>query len=159
MKITIVSVGKIKEKFYKNAISEYEKRMLSYAKLEMITLKDEKVPQSLSEKSMEQVKQIEGNRILNALQSEAFIVVLDKAGKNMDSVEFSKKIQDLAIRGKSHIVFVIGGSLGLSSEVVCRADLLLSFSDMTFPHQLMKVILLEQIYRAFKIAKGEAYHK
>ncbi len=159
MKVTIVSVGKIKEKFYKNAVAEYEKRMSAYAKLEMITLKDEKAPQSLSEKEQAQVKQIEGDRIIAVLKDDAVVVVLDRCGKNMDSVEFSKWIENLAIRGKSHIIFVIGGSLGLSDEVISKADMVLSFSKMTFPHQLMKVILMEQIYRGFKIAKGEAYHK
>ncbi len=159
MKITIISIGKIKEKFYKNAVLEYEKRISAYAKLDMIVLKDEKAPANLSEKSMEQVKVVEGKRIIESLREDSFVIVLDKFGTQMDSVNFSKKIQDLGIRGKSHLSFVIGGSLGLSKEVISRADLLLSFSDMTFPHQLMKVILLEQIYRAFKIAKGEIYHK
>ncbi len=159
MKISIVSVGKIKEKFYKSAISEYAKRMSAYAKLNFVELKDEKAPQNLSDKQMLQVKDVEGDRICDAIESSAYVIALDKGGKQLDSITFSKTIQRLGVSGNSHITFVIGGSLGLSDKVLERADYVLSFSEMTFPHQLMKVILLEQIYRAFKIARGETYHK
>ncbi len=159
MKINIISVGKIKEKFYTDAVAEYNKRMSAFAKIKFIELKDERIPNHLSDKFALQIKNIEGDRICSAIDEATYTIVLDKGGKSLDSIAFSKKIQSIIIGGKSHISFVIGGSLGLSQDVLNRADYILSFSEMTFPHQLMKVILMEQIYRAFKISSGGTYHK
>ena len=159
MKITICCVGKVKEKFYVQAIEEYSKRLSRYCKLEIIEVQDEKTPDNASENLNLQIKQKEGERILSAIKEDAYVCALAIEGKMLDSVELSQKIDRLGIEGKSNIVFVIGGSLGLSKEVLDRADYYLSFSKMTFPHQLMRVILLEQIYRSYRIIKGEPYHK
>ncbi len=159
MKITILCVGKVKEKFYVQAIEEYSKRLSRYCKLEIIEVQDEKTPDNASENLNLQIKQKEGERILAAIKDDAYVCALAIEGKMLDSVELSQKIDRLGIEGKSNIVFVIGGSLGLSKEVLDRADYYLSFSKMTFPHQLMRVILLEQIYRSYRIIKGEPYHK
>ncbi|MCI6163790.1 MAG: 23S rRNA (pseudouridine(1915)-N(3))-methyltransferase RlmH [Lachnospira sp.] len=159
MKITICCVGKVKEKFYVQAIEEYSKRLSRYCKLEIIEVQDEKTPDNASENLNLQIKQKEGERILSAIKDDAYVCALAIEGKMLDSVELSQKIDRLGIEGKSNIVFVIGGSLGLSKEVLDRADYYLSFSKMTFPHQLMRVILLEQIYRSYRIIKGEPYHK
>lgn len=159
MKITICCVGKVKEKFYVQAIEEYSKRLSRYCKLEIIEVQDEKTPDNASENLNLQIKQKEGERILAAIKDDAYVCELAIEGKMLDSVELSQKIDRLGIEGKSNIVFVIGGSLGLSKEVLDRADYYLSFSKMTFPHQLMRVILLEQIYRSYRIIKGEPYHK
>lgn len=159
MKVTVISVGKIKEDFFQKAILEYGKRLSSYCDIKYVQVKDEKAPETMSEKEKEMVMEIEGKRILSTLTGQAYVIVLDRAGKMMDSIEFSQRIDWLALHGKSHINFVVGGSLGLSTAVLKRANETLSFSKMTFPHQLMKVILLEQIYRAFRISRGEAYHK
>lgn len=159
MKITICCVGKVKEKFYVQAIEEYSKRLSRYCKLEIIEVQDEKTPDNASENLNLQIKQKEGERILSAIKDDAYVCALAIEGKMLDSVELSQKIDWLGIEGKSNIVFVIGGSLGLSKEVLDRADYYLSFSKMTFPHQLMRVILLEQIYRSYRIIKGEPYHK
>ena len=159
MKITICCVGKVKEKFYVQAIEEYSKRLSRYCKLEIIEVQDEKTPDNASENLNLQIKQKEGERILSAIKDDAYVCALVIEGKMLDSVELSQKIDRLGIEGKSNIVFVIGGSLGLSKEVLDRADYYLSFSKMTFPHQLMRVILLEQIYRSYRIIKGEPYHK
>ena len=159
MKITICCVGKVKEKFYVQAIEEYSKRLSRYCKLEIIEVQDEKTPDNASENLNLQIKQKEGERILSAIKDDAYVCALAIEGKILDSVELSHKIDRLGIEGKSNIVFVIGGSLGLSKEVLDRADYYLSFSKMTFPHQLMRVILLEQIYRSYRIIKGEPYHK
>ncbi len=159
MKITICCVGKVKEKFYVQAIEEYSKRLSRYCKLEIIEVQDEKTPDNASENLNLQIKQKEGERILAAIKDDAYVCALAIEGKMLDSVELSQKIDRLGIEGKSNIVFVIGGSLGLSKEVLDRADYYLSFSKMTFPHQLMRVILLEQIYRSYRIIKGEPYHK
>lgn len=157
MKITICCVGKVKEKFYVQAIEEYSKRLSRYCKLEIIEVQDEKTPDNASENLNLQIKQKEGERILSAIKDDAYVCALAIEGKMLDSVELSQKIDRLGIEGKSNIVFVIGGSLGLSKEVLDRADYYLSFSKMTFPHQLMRVILLEQIYRSYRIIKGEPY--
>lgn len=159
MKITICCVGKVKKKFYVQAIEEYSKRLSRYCKLEIIEVQDEKTPDNASENLNLQIKQKEGERILSAIKDDAYVCALAIEGKMLDSVELSQKIDRLGIEGKSNIVFVIGGSLGLSKEVLDRADYYLSFSKMTFPHQLMRVILLEQIYRSYRIIKGEPYHK
>ena len=159
MKITICCVGKVKEKFYVQAIEEYSKRLSRYCKLEIIEVQDEKTPDNASENLNLQIKQKEGERILSAIKDDAYVCALAIEGKMLDSVELSQKIDRLGIEGKSNIVFAIGGSLGLSKEVLDRADYYLSFSKMTFPHQLMRVILLEQIYRSYRIIKGEPYHK
>lgn len=159
MKITILCVGKVKEKFYRDAIGEYQKRLSRYCKLEIVEVTDEKTPDGASETVEKQIKEKEGNRILSKIREEDYVIALAIDGKMQDSVELSKNIQQLGVRGKSSIVFVIGGSLGLSKEVLKRADEKLSFSKMTFPHQLMRVILLEQVYRSYRIMNGEPYHK
>lgn len=159
MKIDIVAVGKVKEKFYRDAIDEFAKRLGKYCKLQIIEVADEKTPDGAGEAVEEQIKAKEAERILKQIKEDAFVFTLEIAGKKYDSVGFSEKIQQLGIQGKSHIQFVIGGSLGLHKSVSNRSDAKISFSDMTFPHQLMRVILLEQIYRGFRIVSGEPYHK
>lgn len=159
MNIRIVVVGKIKEKFIQEGIKEYSKRLSRYVKLEILEVDDEKAPENLSEKEMEIVKNKEGERILSKIPSNTYVVSLAIDGKNLSSEELSRKIDDLGLEGIGDITFIIGGSLGISEEVLRRSDFKLSFSRMTFPHQLMRLILLEQIYRAFKISKGEPYHK
>lgn len=159
MKITIISVGRIKEKFYTDAIAEYAKRLTKYCKLEQIEVPDEKAPEHLSDKEALQIKDKEGERILAKVPDSAYVICLAIEGKNLSSEELAEKVGQLGINGDSHIVFIIGGSLGLSPKVLARADFKLSFSRMTFPHQLMKVVLVEQVYRAFRILKNEPYHK
>ena len=159
MKITILCVGKVKEKFYRDAIGEYQKRLSRYCKLEIVEVTDEKIPDGASETVENQIKEKEGNRILSKIREEDYVIALAIDGKMQDSVELSKNIQQLGVRGKSSIVFVIGGSVGLSKAVLKRANEKLSFSKMTFPHQLMRVILLEQVYRSYRIMNGEPYHK
>ncbi len=159
MKITIISVGKIKEKFIYNGIKEYSKRLSRYCNLKVIEVSDEKAPENLSEAEMEIVKNKEGERILSKLSNNTYIIALAIDGKNLSSEEFSHKLDNLALTGHSDITFVIGGSLGLSQEVLNQCSYKLSFSKMTFPHQLMRLILLEQIYRGFRISRGEPYHK
>ena len=159
MKIDIISVGKVKEKFYRDAIDEFAKRLSKYCKLQIIEVVDEKTPDGASEALEEQIKNKEAERILKNIKEDAYVITLEIHGKKYDSVAFAEYIDNLGIRGKSHIQFVIGGSLGLHTSVSERSDAKLSFSDMTFPHQLMRVILLEQIYRGFRIIAGEPYHK
>ena len=159
MRITVVCVGKIKEKFYRDAIDEYSKRLSRYCKLSIIEVPDEKAPDGCSEAMEEQIKTKEGDRILGSLKGDEFLISLAIEGKKMDSVSFGEKIKNLGVQGKSHIAFVIGGSLGLDKRVLSKSDMLLSFSDMTFPHQLMRVVLLEQVYRGYRIVNGEPYHK
>ena len=159
MRINVVCVGKIKEKFYTHAVEEYSKRLSRYCKLDIVELPDEKTPDNASDKVNEQIKNKEGERILSAIKDDAYVCALAIEGKMLDSVELSEKIERLGIEGTSNITFVIGGSLGLADAVLKRADYKLSFSKMTFPHQLMRVILLEQIYRAYRIMKNEPYHK
>ena len=159
MKVTILSVGKVKEKFYRQAIEEFEKRLGRYCKLEIIEVQDEKTPERASEMEEMQIKEKEGQRLLKYIKEDAWVCVLAIEGKMLDSVELSQKLEQLGVRGISHMMFVIGGSLGLAEEVIKRADFKLSFSKMTFPHQLMRVILLEQIYRAERINRKEPYHK
>lgn len=159
MKITIITVGKIKEKFYRDAVSEYEKRLSRYCKLEIIQVDDEKTPDKASEAQEDAIKYKEAERILKYIKEDACVVTLEIQGKMYGSEEFAQEIDKLATRGISHIQFIIGGSLGLHEYVCKRADLAVSFSRMTFPHQLMRVILLEQIYRAYRIISGAPYHK
>ena len=159
IKISIVCVGKIKEKFFRDAIDEYSKRLSRYSKLNIIEVADEMTPDGASAVWEDQIREKEGVRILAKLPQDALIVTLEIAGRNYSSEEFAAWIEDCSVRGKSHICFVIGGSLGLHNSVCKRADLALSFSKMTFPHQLMRVILCEQIYRAFRIIQHEPYHK
>ena len=159
MNITILTVGKIKEKFFKQAIDEYAKRLSGYAKVAQIEVKDEKEPNNASPKDLELIKEKEGQAIIAKIKPQQYVITLEVKGEALTSVELSQKIETLMNRGSSDIVFVIGGSNGLSQAVKQRSNYELSFSNMTYPHQLMKVILLEQIYRAFKIMKGESYHK
>lgn len=159
MKITLITVGKIKERYFEDAIKEYSKRLSRYCKLEIIQVADEKTPDGAGEALEAQIREKEGQRILAQVKDGAYVIALAIEGKMLDSVELSETIARLGVEGKSQVAFVIGGSLGLSPAVMARADYALSFSRMTFPHQLMRVILLEQIYRAFRIAAGEPYHK
>ena len=158
MKITIACVGKIKEKYFTDAINEYAKRLSRYVTLDIAEVPDEKAPENMSPAQMEQVKEIEGER-LNKVIKDGYVVALAINGKKMTSEGFADFISDTMVKGASHITFVIGGSLGLSDKILKRADFKLSFYDMTFPHQLMRVVLLEQIYRANRIMKNEPYHK
>lgn len=157
MNITIVTVGKIKEKYLKQGIDEYLKRLSAYAKVDIIELPDEKTPETLSAVEMQQIKEKEGERILGKISADAHVIALAIEGKMKSSEELADTLDKLATYGKSKVVFVIGGSLGLSSSVMQRADEALSFSKMTFPHQLMRLILMEQVYRAFRINRGEPY--
>lgn len=159
MKITLVTVGKIKEKYLRDAVAEYAKRLSKYCKLKVIETTDEKTPDHASAAVEEAVRVKEGERILKYIREDAFVITLEISGKMLTSEELAEKIETLGIQGKSHIIFVIGGSIGLGKEVLARSDFALSFSKMTFPHQLMRVILLEQIYRSFRIINGEPYHK
>lgn len=159
MNISIVTVGKLKEKYLKQGIDEYLKRLSAYAKVEMIEVADEKAPEELSELEIVQVKQKEGERILAKISQDTYVFALAIKGKMQSSEELADSLDKLATYGKSKFAFVIGGSLGLSDEVLTRANEQLSFSKMTFPHQLMRLILVEQIYRAFRINRGEPYHK
>ena len=159
MRINIVCVGKIKEKYLKLGIDEFKKRLSKYCKLEIIELEDEKAPENLSDKEMLIIKEKEGKKILSKIKDNSYVIALTIDGKNLSSEELAETINKLGVRGISNITFVIGGSLGLSDEVLSRADYKLSFSKMTFPHQLMRLILLEQVYRAYRINNGEPYHK
>ena len=159
MNVTVIAVGKIKEKYYTEAVKEYAKRLSRYCKLNIIEVADEQTPDGASPALEEQIRQKEGQRILKNLKEDSYVIALAIQGKKLSSEAFAGKLEQLAISGKSHITFLIGGSLGLSGEVLSRADYLLSFSDMTFPHQLMRVILLEQVYRCYRIIHHEPYHK
>lgn len=159
MEINIISVGKIKEDYFKKAIEEYEKRLKAYCRVNFIELKDEYEGKNLSDKDIDIILDKEGKRILEKIKERSFIIVLDILGRSIDSVEFSKKINDIMLDGISSIDFIIGGSLGISQEVKDKANYSLSFSKFTFPHKLMKVILMEQIYRAFTIINNKTYHK
>ncbi len=157
MRITIACVGRIKEKFYTQAIEEYLKRLSAYANVDIFQVEDEKAPESLSPAQEKQIKDKEASRLLKGLKG--YVIALDIGGKMLDSVELSDFIENTLSRGASHLTFVIGGSLGLGEEVLKRADYRLSFSKMTFPHQLMRVILLEQLYRSQRISHNQPYHK
>ena len=159
MKITLITVGKIKEKYLRDAIAEYSKRLSRYCKLEIIEVADEKTPDQASETVEENIRAKEGERILKYIKDDMYVITLEIDGRMLSSEEFAGKIESLGVQGKSSIAFVIGGSIGLGKEVLRRSDYALSFSKMTFPHQLMRVILLEQVYRGYRIINGEPYHK
>lgn len=159
MHITIICVGKIKEKYLTMAIDEYSKRLSRYCKLDVIEVTDEKTEENASESFNDMVKRKEGERILKQLKDDSYVITLEITGKMLTSPELAAHISTLGVNGRGHITFIIGGSLGLSEAVSKRSDYKLSFSKMTFPHQLMRVILLEQIYRSFRINSNEPYHK
>lgn len=159
MKITLITVGKIKEKYFTDAIAEYAKRLSRYCKLEIVEVADEKTPDNASEGLENQIKEKEGERIFSKVPDNAYVVALAIDGKQLSSEELADKMEKWNVNGVSHLVFIIGGSLGLTQKVLNRADYSLSFSKMTFPHQLMRVVLLEQIYRSFRIRNHEPYHK
>jgi 23S rRNA (pseudouridine1915-N3)-methyltransferase len=159
MKITVICVGKLKEKYLKQAIDEYSKRLSRYCKLEIVEVADEKAPESMSAGEEAVVKLKEGEKILKNIKENAYVIALAIEGKQLSSEGLAEEMERLGVGGNSHLIFVIGGSLGLSDEVLTRANDLLSFSKMTFPHQLMRVILLEQIYRGYRINSGAPYHK
>lgn len=156
--INVICVGKLKESFFKEAIDEYSKRLSRYCNLEITELPDEKIPNNPNEKQIEQVKEKECSNILSHVKKDSYIISLDLTGKQLSSEELSSKLDNLSLT-TSHITFIIGGSLGLTQEVLSKSDTILSFSKMTFPHQLIRIFLLEQIYRSFKISNGETYHK
>lgn len=159
MKITILAVGKIKEKFYTEAVKEYSKRLSRYCKLEIIEVADEKTEENASRHEEDLIREKEAERLGKYIKNGAYAIALAIEGNQCSSEEFSAKIQGLGLRGESHIIFIIGGSIGLAPAILQNAKELLSFSKMTFPHQLMRVVLLEQIYRGFRIMNGEPYHK
>ncbi len=159
MHIKILCVGKLKESFFVKAVEEYKKRLSKYCKTDIIEVDDEPASGSESARMEEIIKAAEGGRLSRHISADSYVIALAIEGKKLDSVKFSNKIGELGLTGKSDVTFIIGGSLGLDKEILKRADMLLSFSDMTFPHQLMRVILLEQIYRAFRIMRNEPYHK
>lgn len=159
MNITIISVGKLKEKYLKQGLAEYLKRLKSYAQVKIIEVPDEPAGQQLSGKEIELIKEVEGEKIIAKIPERAEVIVLDLQGKELNSEEFAQYIEDTTVYGKSHLVYIIGGSHGLSAAVLKRANLKVSFGRMTYPHQLMRLILVEQIYRAFKILNNEPYHK
>jgi 23S rRNA (pseudouridine1915-N3)-methyltransferase len=159
MKITIACVGKIKEKYFTAAIDEYSKRLSKYVTLDIAQVADDKAPENMSLAQQEQVILNEGRRLLKVIKPQSYVVALAIDGKQLSSEGLASFITERNVSGVSHITFVIGGSLGLSNEVLSRADYKLSFSKMTFPHQLMRVVLLEQIYRAMRINNNEPYHK
>lgn len=159
MNITVIAIGKLKEKYWQDAIAEYSKRLGAYCNLQIVELKESLLRANPSAADEEAVKVAEGKEILGRIKKGDYVITLEIKGKGLSSEQLAEKIADLGVSGRSDIVFVIGGSLGLSAEVSARADFKLSFSAMTFPHQMMRVILLEQIYRSFKINRNEAYHK
>ena len=159
MKIKVVTVGKLKEKYLKDGISEYSKRISRFAKLEMIELADEKTPDKASESENQKILEIEGQRILSKVSDRDFVIVLAIEGKTFSSEEFSKHLEEASIKGFSTLTFIIGGSLGLAQDVKKRSNLSVSFGRLTLPHQLMRLVLVEQIYRAFTIQQGSPYHK
>jgi 23S rRNA (pseudouridine1915-N3)-methyltransferase len=159
MNIQIICVGKLKEKYWQDACGEYMKRLGRYCNIEIVELKESRLPENASPADEENVKKEEGASILKAIKDGTYVITLEILGKMLDSPQLAEKMDELALGGKSNIAFVIGGSLGLSAEVSKRSDYKLSFSKMTFPHQMMRVILLEQIYRSFKINRHETYHK
>lgn len=159
MKISVIAVGKIKEKYLKDAVTEYSKRLRRYCKLEIIEAADEKTPDHASVAVEDAIRAKEGERLLKHIRDDMYVITLEIGGKMLTSEEFAEKIETLGVQGKSSIAFVIGGSIGLGKEVLKRSDFALSFSKMTFPHQLMRVVLLEQVYRGYRIVNGEPYHK
>ena len=159
MKITVISVGKLKEKYLKDAIAEYAKRLGKYCKLELLEVADEKIPENAGNAAEESVRAKEGERILKFVRDDVYIITLEIDGAQLSSERLAERIENLGIQGRSHIIFIIGGSIGLGKEVCERSDFSLSFSKMTFPHQLMRLLFLEQLYRTYRIKKNEPYHK
>ncbi|MCX7843351.1 MAG: 23S rRNA (pseudouridine(1915)-N(3))-methyltransferase RlmH [Clostridia bacterium] len=159
MKISVIAVGKIKERYLKEGIAEYSKRLSRFCDLEIAEVEDEQAPESLTPSQEASVKRKEAERVLKRIKEGSVVIVLEVKGKRLKSEEFAEKLNSFFISGSSHITFLIGGSLGVDQELLDKADLKLSVSDMTFPHQLARLILLEQLYRAFKIIRGEPYHK
>ena len=159
MKITLITVGKIKEKYLRDAIAEYSKRLSRYCRLEIIEVADERTPDQASEAVEENIRTKEGERLLKYVRDDMYVITLEIGGYRLTSGQFDAKVETHGIQGKSSIAFVIGGSIGLGREVLKRSDYALSFSKMTFPHQLMRVVLLEQVYRGYRIINGEPYHK
>lgn len=159
MKIRVIAVGKIKEKYIRDGINEYLKRLSRYCSVEIIEVEDEKTQENLTNREIDIIKDKEGKRILSKISPNSHIISLVIEGKQMSSEELANKIEDLMIEGVNDLTFIIGGSLGLSREVIEKSNLKLSFSKMTFPHQLMRMVLLEQIYRSFRIIRGEPYHR
>ena len=159
MNVNIIAVGKIKEKYIQDGIDEFKKRLSRYRNLNIIEVKDEKAPENLSDKEMELIKDREGEAILSKIPDNSYVISLEIKGKNISSEDLAKKFENLMVDGVNDISFIIGGSLGLSKKVTSRSNFKLSFSMMTFPHQIMRFILLEQIYRGFRIIKNEPYHK
>lgn len=159
MKITVITVGKLKEAYLREAIAEYTKRLGKYCKLEIVEVADEKTPDNASATMENAIRSKEAERILKYVKEDAYVITLEIDGTQLSSEELAEKIEKLGVQGISHIVFIIGGSIGLGEEVLQKSDYALSFSKMTFPHQLMRVILLEQIYRSYRIISGEPYHK
>ena len=159
MNIKIICLGKIKEKYLQDGIEEYKKRISKYAHVEIIELSDEAIPENASQKEINNVKKKEAEKIKSQIDSHDFVCALDLSGKQLSSEEFANKIGDITVQGFSTIDFIIGGSLGIEKELVANSNMVLSFSKLTFPHQLFRIILLEQIYRCFKINNNETYHK
>ena len=159
MKINIICLGKIKEKYLQDGINEYKKRISKYANVEIIELADEPIPDNASQKEIDIIKKKEADKIINQIDSHDYVCALDLSGKQLTSEEFASKINDITVQGFSTIDFIIGGSLGIEKELVVNSNMVLSFSKLTFPHQLFRIILLEQIYRCFKINNNETYHK
>jgi 23S rRNA (pseudouridine1915-N3)-methyltransferase len=159
MKLTIIAVGKLKEKYLKDGIAEYSKRLTRFCDLEIVEIEDEQVPENISAANALQVKRKEADKILKKVKEGSVLVVLDIKGEKLDSEEFASKLNSFFISGNSHITFVIGGSLGLDDALIKKSNFKFSMSDLTFPHQLARLILLEQLFRCFKINNGETYHK
>lgn len=159
MNIKIIAVGKIKEKYMMEGIKEYSKRLSKYSNVKIIEVTDEKTSEKLSEREINLIKDKEGARILSKIPQNAYIISLDIKGKQLSSEDLAEKIENLMVNGVNNIVFIIGGSLGLADEILEKSNFRLSFSKMTFPHQMMRLILLEQVYRGFRIMRGEPYHK
>jgi len=159
MKITVITVGKIKEKYFRDAVKEYEKRLSKYCKLEILEAADESTPDKISAAMEDQIKKKEAERILRFLKKDSYVITLEIQGDRFTSTGLASHLDSLGLSGISHLTFIVGGSLGLHHTVTDLSDLKISFSDMTFPHQLMRVILLEQIYRAYRIISHEPYHK
>ncbi len=159
MNISVICVGKLKEKYWTQAVAEYAKRLSGYCSLDIVELKEARLPDRAGPAEEQAVKEAEGAEILKRLRDNMYVITLEVKGKELPSEKLAEKIDSLAVSGRSNIAFVIGGSLGLSEEVSKRSDFRLSFSQMTFPHQMMRVILLEQVYRSFKIIRHETYHK
>lgn len=159
IKVTVISVGKVKDKYLQLGIDEFKKRLSRFCKLELIEVKDEALADKLSERDLDLVREKEGRQILSKLPETSYVIAMDIDGKQLTSEELANKMKHIATYGQSHVVFIIGGSVGMSEEVKKRSDMRLSFSKMTFPHQLFKLMLLEQVYRGFKINANESYHK